>query len=65
MEKVLPSSSAGFELHVRIEGRPREWKIAEGEKGRVEVSPAGRHREFVVRFKDEESEPQPSSGESK
>ena len=56
-EKVVPHASAGFELHVRIEGMPREWRIAEADKGRVEVTPSGKQREFVVRFKDDEVQP--------
>jgi azurin len=54
-EQIVPMVEGGFELQVRVEGAPREWKVAAADKDFVQVS--GAHRgavlgEITIRFKD-------------
>jgi azurin len=56
-EKVVPGDAGGFQLQVRIEGTPREWKIRDFEKETVRLSRSGAQNAFEVRFTDQ---PQPA-----
>lgn len=51
-ERVVPSQSGSFEIHVRIEGGPRQWSDARSLNGGMEVVPPEPQQVFVVRYRD-------------
>ena len=59
-ERVVPSAADGFEIRVKVEGVPRNWKIEAADSEFVSVSKAEPGRgEFSVRVKDRLEPPFP------
>ncbi len=54
-ERIAPSTDGGFELKVRVEGAPREWRVSPADRNFVDVVgiPSGPVLgDFTVRVKD-------------
>ncbi len=59
-ERVVPSAADGFEIRVKVEGVPRDWKIEAADSEFVSVSKAEPGQgEFRVRVKDRLEPPFP------